>query len=494
VASPRVRRSSARIQARDVSDLAAMIVGAIDSKAVTEIDVRVESHRVPKGWIGRPGIAGVRRQHFEIDGQGVRVRLTVEPERDIAVLAAAALRMISPVRGPRCTVAGALPESAATLAPAVCDVLGEDLHAHLRRADIFVSGSAGLPDDQFQTRVEPLASGQWLVNQKTTHVWVDPAVHRPIGRSSVMDLVTSKAPKSDWLTNTQVNALKDITVIDGVVSDPVRAQLHACGVLLADELPTAPDALALQALSVDMRRRALRAYTWPAALDQWPTVSAIMLTNRAEHLRQICSAMGRFDYPHLQIVIGLHGDVQDSGVIQEVLADRNVAVVRIGGDVPFGAAMQRACDAADGQLLTKVDDDDIYGSQHIWDLVLAKMYSGAEIVGKALDWIYLADEDTTIFRPVYSAERYAKFVAGGTIMIDAAALASVGGWRPVPRSIDRALLDSVRLAGGLVYRTHGLGYIYVRRANGHTAQVDNAHFRTRAQHTWDGRISHPEFA
>ena len=493
MASLRTRRSSARIQARDISDLAALIVGQIGSTVITELEVHVQSHRVPKGWVGRSGIAGVHSQHLDIDGRGVRVRLTVDPERDLSVLAAAALRMISPVRGPRCTVAGSVPESAASIAPAVCDVLDDELHVHLRRADIFVSASAALPDDQFQTRVEPLPDGRWLVNQQSADVWVDPAVHRPIGRRSVVDVVTSPAPQTEWLTSTQVAELTDSTVITGTVSDPVRAQLHACGALLTGELPEGADPLAIQAASVGVRRQALRQYTWPAALDQWPTVSAIMLTNRAEHLHQICSTLRRFDYPHLQIVIGLHGDVADAGVIREVLADRHVDVVRISSDIPFGAAMQRASDIAEGELLTKIDDDDIYGSQHIWDLVLAKMYSGAEIVGKALDWIYLADEDTTVFRPVYAAERYAKFVAGGTIMIDAAALASVGGWRPVPRSIDRALIESVRLAGGLVYRTHGLGYVYVRRDTGHTAQVDNAHFHTRAHQTWPGLISHPEF-
>jgi len=493
VASLRMRRSSARIQARDISDLAALIVDHIGSTTITELEVTVESHRVPKGWVGRSGIAGVRSQHLDVDSRGVRVRLTVDPERDLAVLAAAALRMISPVRGPRCTVAGVLPESAATLAPAVRDVLDAELHPHLRRADIFISTSAELPDDQFQTRVDPQPDGRWLVNQQSSDVWVDPAVHRPIGRRSVVDVVTSLAPQTQWLTSTQVADLTDTTAIRGSVSDPVRAQLHACGVVLAEQLSEGADALAIQAASVGARRQALRQYTWPAALDRWPTVSAIMLTNRAEYLHQICSTLRRFDYPNLQIVIGLHGDVEDSGVIRDVLADRNVDVVRISSDLPFGTAMQRASEVAEGELLTKIDDDDIYGSQHIWDLVLAKMYSGAEIVGKALDWIYLADEDTTVFRPVYAAERYAKFVAGGTIMIDAAALASVGGWRPVPRSIDRALIESVRLAGGLVYRTHGLGYVYVRRDTGHTAQVDNAHFRTRAHQTWTGLITHPEF-
>ncbi len=493
MASLRTRRSPARIQARDVSDLAALIVSTIGSGSITQLEVRLASHRLAKGWIGSPGLAGVRSALVEPDGPGVRVRLVVEPERDVAVVAAAALRMVSPVRGPRCTVAGALPERAATLAPAVRDVLGEDLHAHLRRADVLVSTSTALPDEHVQTRVEPRADGTWLVDGASHNVWVDPAVHRPIGRRSVTEVLTASAPKSQWLTSEDVAALRDFTAVRGPVSDAVRAQLHACGVVMSEQLPEETDPLAIQAASVNARRNALRDFTWPAALDQWPTVSAVLVTHRADHLRSICAAMQRFDYPRLQLVIGLHGDIADPALIRELLPERDVAIVQIDGQLPFGAAMQRACAVADGALLTKIDDDDVYGSQHIWDLVLAKMYSGAEIVGKALDWIYLADEDTTIFRPVYAAERYAKFVAGGTIMIDAGALADVGGWRPVARSIDRALIESVRDAGGLVYRTHGLGYVYVRRGSGHTAQVDNAHFHTRAHQTLDGLIAHPEF-
>lgn len=488
----RTRRSTARIHARDAGDLAALIVTNIGSGPVRQIDVRLTSHRMPKGWVGSAGIAGVRSQLLEPDGRGVHVRLTVDPEREVSVLAAAVLRMVSPVRGPWCTVAGSLPERSATLAPAVRDVLGGDLHVHLRRTDVLVGATTSLPDEHVQKRVEPRVDGRWLVDGTSHNVWVDPAVHRPVGRRSVVDVVTTTAPKSEWLTTAEVAELLEVSVVNGPVSDPVRAQLDACGVLVTDQPPT--DVLSLQAASVGARREALRNFTWPAALDQWPTVSAVMLTNRDTHMRSICAALSRIEYPRLQIVIGLHGEFMNPALISELLPHRDVVVVQIDAAVPFGAAMQRACAAADGELITKIDDDDIYGSQHIWDLVLAKMYSGAEIVGKALDWIYLADEDTTIFRPVYAAERYAKFVAGGTMMIDAGALADVGGWRPVPRSIDRALIESVRAAGGLVYRTHGLGYVYVRRDGGHTAQVDNAHFRTRAHHTMEGLIAHPEFA
>jgi hypothetical protein len=143
--------------------------------------------------------------------------------------------------------------------------------------------------------------------------------------------------------------------------------------------------------------------------------------------------------------------------------------------------------------LTKVDDDDYYGPDHIWDLVLARAYSGAPLVGKALDWIMVEPENVTVFRPEYAAEQYATFIAGGTMLISQADLRSVGGWRPVPRSIDRALIRRVQMEGGLVYRTHGLGYVYVRRAEGHTANARNEHFLTKTAARWPGLIRHEAF-
>ena len=125
--------------------------------------------------------------------------------------------------------------------------------------------------------------------------------------------------------------------------------------------------------------------------------------------------------------------------------------------------------------------------------MIARAYSGAQLVGKALDWIYVEPEQVTVFRPEYAAEQYATFIAGGTMLISRADLDAVGGWRPVPRSIDRGLIDRVHAAGGLVYRTHGLGYLYVRRGEGHTAQARDAHFLTKVAQQWPGLIAHDAF-
>ena len=57
----------------------------------------------------------------------------------------------------------------------------------------------------------------------------------------------------------------------------------------------------------------------------------------------------------------------------------------------------------------------------------------------------------------------------------------------------KALFDRVLADGGLVYRTHGLGYVYVRHSAGHTASVSDAHFLTKVAQQYPGLIRHEAF-
>ncbi|HAN70922.1 MAG TPA: hypothetical protein DCQ36_04950 [Actinobacteria bacterium] len=301
------------------------------------------------------------------------------------------------------------------------------------------------------------------------------------------------------VTASSTRALRSVgAVVASDLPETVVHQLHACGVLVvdtADGLPAPDDHLGWQVRSVHERRHALRQYGPTAALGDWPSVSVLLVTHRADFLDHALAQLSRLSYPRLQIVVGAHGDQVDAAAMTDRLRDlpHPAVVVAIDGSATLGEALQRTADRAEGDLVTKMDDDDHYGSEHIWDLVLARQYSGAEVVGKALDWIHLASSDVTVFRPTYPAEKYADFVAGGTILISRGDLASVGGWRPVPRSVDRALLDRVLQDGGLVYRTHGLGYVYSRRATGHTASVRDEHFLTKVERPYEGLLRHEAF-
>lgn len=497
------------VRAAEAGDLAALAVTSVGEPRIDRLEVDLATWRRPRGWIGHPGIRGLTSCSVEPRRGGARLALAFAEPVDPGRAIAAALRALRPSPTGdtgRLTFAAGLPAAASPLAASVADVLPDEPPAgvagHLRRADTVVCGDGG-PGIQGASAVI-VREGRWTVDGTDHEVVVDPLVHRPIGRrSDAASTIADARVEGDALAiegdgislrikgdlrEGDVDALTAIRGLRVRGGLPHRwgAQLAACGVVVDGAgFPAAGEHLAWLTRSVDASRHALRAHSPAAALDAWPTVSAVLVTHRPDFIEHAVRQLAGLDYPRLQLVIGRHGDAFDPAALAP-LAGRDLAVVEIDRSRTLGEALALACARADGTLLAKLDDDDWYGREHVWDLVLARMASGAQLVGKALDWIHA--QGSTVFRPAYPAERYATFVAGGTLLISRADLGACGGWRPVPRSVDRGLIDRVRLDGGLVYRTHGLGYVYVRHGDGHTATVDDAHFLTKAAATWPGLV------
>ncbi len=510
------------VRADRLHDLQRLAVCSVSSGSIIQLDLTVDRWRPPApGWIGSPRLPGIRELGVEPKGTGVRLRLGLLEPADAALVLAAAVRCLRPVPsgdlGPLLTFAPGLPAAAASLAGQLHDVLlaDETRDAHVRRCDVLL-----VPDidsDRWPERraTVHMSAETWTRDGHAFDVDVDPTVHRPVGRRAVGATAVGAATVADGTVSialadarvvftgsvgaAEVTALRGVGAVVGDALPPAVAhQLNACGVVLAEDaqaLPDADDHLGWQVASVDARRHALRQYGPAAALDAWPTVSVVLVTHRPDHLEHAFRQVSRLRYPRLEIVVGAHGGRVDAARVWELAQDAPfpVTVVAVDGSRTLGEALQACSDRAEGALITKMDDDDHYGPDHVWDLVLARQYSGAQIVGKALDWVYLESQDTTVFRPTYAAEKYADFVAGGTMLISRADLAAVGGWRPVPKSVDRALLDRLLADGGLVYRTHGIGYVYVRHSAGHTASVRDEHFLTKTTATHAGLIRHHAF-
>ena len=240
-----------------------------------------------------------------------------------------------------------------------------------------------------------------------------------------------------------------------------------------------------ESLSVRMRRIALRDHALgararqvcAAALDDAPRppkVSVLLATRRPALLAGALAGVARQSYPELELVLALHGDGFADEALERALAGMRAAVrvIRVGAARPLGAVLNAAAAAASGLLLAKMDDDDAYGPDHVWDLVLAHEYSGAALVGKPIETVYLGAAGRTVRRAGEPNETYAEVLAGGALLIARHDLARVGGWRRVPGGVDVALIEDVRRAGGAVYRTHGRGFMLVRHGAGHTWEVD----------------------
>ena len=290
------------------------------------------------------------------------------------------------------------------------------------------------------------------------------------------------------------------------------ARLAACGVVvhLADgdrylrpllggdlyRLMTADlrgvDARTRELFSIRMCRAALRDHSsWALARrhgpEKLPLVSVLLATRRPRFLPWILATVAAQTYPRLELVLALHGE--GFAEVERLVAKlpHPVKILRVPASKPLGAVLDVATEASSGTLLTKMDDDDAYDADHLWDLVLAHEYSGATLVGKWCEFIYLRSSDLTIRWCRGGGERWnTSAPAGGTLLISRRALDSAGSWRNAPRGVDAALIKDVIQAGGRVYHTHATGFMLVRHGCRHTFDISDDVLLAKADCIWSG--------
>ncbi|WP_139307153.1 hypothetical protein [Micromonospora pattaloongensis] len=288
----------------------------------------------------------------------------------------------------------------------------------------------------------------------------------------------------------------DVPALPPAVAELLDPALRA--LLAARPAPT--DALGAEAQSVRQRRAALRGHatglalpraagaTFPA-LARPPSVSAVLLTRRSTALPAVLDAIAAQTYPELEIIVGLYGVAPPA---QLPVHDRRIELVPLPAGLGLGAALGALTARAAGSLISTFADGDSYGPEHVWDLVLARHYSGATLVGKAAEFVHLPPLDTTVRRPGV-AESETEVVAGGAMLISRGDLEAVGGWRPAPRSPERALFERVIRHGGRIYRTHPLGYVHRRRGQGQPGRGGDGYLLDTGAARWRGLPPHEEF-
>jgi hypothetical protein len=206
------------------------------------------------------------------------------------------------------------------------------------------------------------------------------------------------------------------------------------------------------------------------------SVSITVATHRPQFVRRWVDQIARQSHRRLQVVAALHADgftAADRDHVRRTLGERGIDVVIVDADpaASLGATLDAARRRADGEVILKWDDDDLYGSHHVADLLRARHVSQAPLVGKACDFVYFGARDMTIRRHQADREAWSPTLSGNTLMIDRDALDAVGGWADQSLGEDVALIARVRGAGGRTYRAAGFGMIAVRHADA-------------SQHTW----------
>jgi hypothetical protein len=253
---------------------------------------------------------------------------------------------------------------------------------------------------------------------------------------------------------------------------------------------------ARERLSVALRRVALREHSVTArwrqicaaaqiALPPRPMVSVIFATRREEWLAHGLAQIARQTYEPRELVVCLHGSDFAPDVEERIRAAVSgaVKVVRVDSELTLGDALNAGVEASEGELVTKMDDDDYYNVDHLWDLALACEYSGADLVGKAAEFVYLEEIDVTVRQITHDVDTR---LAGGGMMLRKGPLVELGGWPQRTRAEDLALIRMYDSHGRRIHRIPPLGYILNRHGRGHTWRPAVDYFLFRSERTWRG--------
>ena len=108
-----------------------------------------------------------------------------------------------------------------------------------------------------------------------------------------------------------------------------------------------------------------------------PTVSALVSTNRPHQVEHVLRQLGAQEGVDLQVLLLTHG-FEPGGDVTALARDLGVAdlvTLQAPAQDTLGECLNRLVDAADGDVVAKIDDDDLYGRHYLLDQLHALDYS-----------------------------------------------------------------------------------------------------------------------
>lgn len=228
----------------------------------------------------------------------------------------------------------------------------------------------------------------------------------------------------------------------------------------------------------------LRSVGIDAAGPGTPTVSAIVATYRPGQLDHVLRMVGRQSHRALELVLVTHGFTVDEADVRrraEAAGVPALTVVPADARLTLGAILNLGVAAASGELVAKMDDDNLYGEHYLTDLVRALDYSGADVVGKWAHLVHLEASGATLLRFEHAEHRHVDQVQGGTILTRRL-LAQRIPFHDLPRRVDTTFLADVRQAGLTVYAADRFNFVSVRRADAgsHTWPISDREIMARS--------------
>jgi hypothetical protein len=195
-----------------------------------------------------------------------------------------------------------------------------------------------------------------------------------------------------------------------------------------------------------------------------PRISILLATKRPENLDQALANVTAQNWPNKELLVILHGEGNfDLDQIRKLTSrlPYPTQILPCPSTWTLGDCLNTGLHHATGTYISKMDDDDHYGPNHLLDLHTAHDYSNADVTGKWANIVYLATRNLTIDYQAIKTESFGRHLPGATMLARREVLARYRFSR-VNRSIDSTLWSRMKSDDLRLYSTHRFNFIRVR--------------------------------
>lgn len=214
-----------------------------------------------------------------------------------------------------------------------------------------------------------------------------------------------------------------------------------------------------------------------------PLVSLVMCTNRPHNIDIMISNYICQKYENKELIVVINkNDANIESIKDKLKLISNHRLLIEDEKHSLGKCLNSAVHAANGDVIAKMDDDDIYGSNYIADSIMAMDYSGADVVGKDSHFAYVESADKLILIRDGKDCRYSDFIIGATLLIKKDVFKKVS-FHDKNRGEDSQFLKDCQEGGVTIYSTDAFNYITIRSSNleNHTWKIEDDKFMAKAK-------------
>ena len=202
-----------------------------------------------------------------------------------------------------------------------------------------------------------------------------------------------------------------------------------------------------------------------ASVPKPPSVDVILVSNRPEQIEFALDSFRRQDHPNKRLIFVTNSADFDLDDVRRRLSEFPGSVhLDLPAERTLGECLNAALEESTADWFAKFDDDDWYGAAYLSDMLLARLYTGAPVLGKRSNYVYLEGPDRTVLRFPGREFQNVSTVQGGTLLVRRDALGPIR-FASLPRGTDSRFLEDCAAAGLDIFSTDRFNFMLHRRAD-----------------------------